>query len=123
MALVAGEWFEWEWDETLFAGSAQYYKQGRLPHAPGLTDAFENTLGLDGGGRLLDVGCGPGTVTLRLAPLFEEVVGLDADAGMIEEARRLTSARAVTNPRWIHSRAEQLPAGLGTFRVVTFAAS
>lgn len=114
---------EWEWDETLFAGAAAYYEQGRLPNAPGLAAAFEEALGLDGRGRLLDVGSGPGTVTLRLAHLFEEVVGLDADAGMIREARRLASERGVTNARWIQKRAEDLPAGLGTFRAVTFAAS
>jgi cyclopropane fatty-acyl-phospholipid synthase-like methyltransferase len=80
---VPGEWFEWEWDETLFAGAAAYYDRGRLPNAPGLADAVEKALGLDGRTRLLDVGCGPGTVTLPLAGLFQEVVGLDADAGMI----------------------------------------
>jgi 2-polyprenyl-3-methyl-5-hydroxy-6-metoxy-1,4-benzoquinol methylase len=78
---VPGEWFECEWDETLFAGAAAYYNRGRLPSAPGLADAFKNAFGLDGRGRLLDVGCGPGTVALPLAGLFREVVGLDADAG------------------------------------------
>ena len=121
--LVPGEWFEWEWDETLFAGAAAYYDRGRLPNAPGLSDAFENALGLDGRGRLLDVGCGPGTVTLPLAGIFQEVVGLDADAGMIQEAERLASERGVSNARWLRARAEELPAGLGTFNVVTFAAS
>jgi SAM-dependent methyltransferase len=120
---VAGEWCEWEWDETLFAGAAAYYDRGRLPNAPGLADAFETALGLDGRGRLLDVGCGPGTVTLPLTGLFREVVGLDADAGMIQEARRLASERGVMNARWVHLRAEDLPADLGTFGVVTFAAS
>jgi len=120
---VPGEWFEWEWDETLFAGSAAYYEQGRLPNAPGLAEAFQKALGLDGRGRLLDVGCGPGTVTLCLTDLFEEVVGLDADEGMIRQARRSSSERGAMNARWIRSRAEDLPAGLGTFRVVTFAAS
>lgn len=120
---MPGEWFEWEWDETLFAGAAPYYRRGRLPNAPGLADAFEKALGLDGRGRLLDVGCGPGTVTLPLAGLFQEVVGLDADAGMIQEARRLASERGVTNARWVQGRAEHLPADLGTFGVVTFAAS
>ena len=47
----------------LFAGAAGYYEQGRLPYAPGLADAFARPLALDGQGRLLDVGCGPGTVT------------------------------------------------------------
>ena len=120
---MAGEWFEWEWDETLFAGSACHYDRGRLPYAPALADAFGSSLGLDGRGRLLDVGCGPGTVTLRLAHLFEEVVGLDPDAGMIEEAERLASERAVSNAKWVRRRAEDLPADLGAFRVVTFAAS
>jgi SAM-dependent methyltransferase len=120
---VPGEAVEWEWDETLFAGAAAYYDRGRLPNAPGLVDAFEKALGLDGRGRLLDVGCGPGTVTLPLAGLFQEVVGLDADPGMIQEARQLASERGVMNARWVHGRAEDLPADLGTFGVVTFAAS
>ena len=121
--LVPGEWFEWEWDETLFAGAAAYYDRGRLPDAPGLADAFEEALGLDGRGRLLDVGCGPGTITFPLAALFQEVVGLDADPEMIREAGRLASERGVLNARWVQARAEELPADLGTFDVVTFAAS
>ena len=120
---MSGEWFDWEWDETLFAGAAAYYDRGRLPNAPGLADSFQTALGLDGRGRLLDIGCGPGTVTLPLAGLFQEVVGVDADAGMIQEARRLASERGVTNGRWVRGRAEELPADLGTFNVVTFAAS
>ncbi len=119
----SGEWFAWEWDETLFAGAAAYYDRGRLPNAPGLAGAFRKALDLDGGGRLLDVGCGPGTVTLALGRLFQEVVGLDADVGMIREARRLAAERGIVNARWVHDRAERLPAGLGTFRVATFAAS
>jgi SAM-dependent methyltransferase len=120
---VPGEWFEWEWDETLFAGAAAHYDRGRLPNAPELADAFEKALGLDGRGRLLDVGCGPGTVTLPLADLFQEVVGLDADTGMIQEARRLASERGVMNASWVQGRAEDLSADLGPFDVVTFAAS
>lgn len=119
----SGEWFQWEWDETLFAGAAEHYDRGRLPNAPGLAEALRKALDLDGRGRLLDVGCGPGTVTLPLSGLFQEVVGLDADTDMIREARRLASERGVVNARWVHDRAEHLPAGLGTFRVVTFAAS
>jgi SAM-dependent methyltransferase len=120
---VSGAWFDWEWDETLFAGAAAYYDRGRLPNAPGLADALEHALRLDGRGRLLDVGCGPGTVTLPLARLFQEVVGLDSDPGMIREARRLASERDVRNAKWVQRRAEELPADLGVFAVVTFAAS
>ena len=56
---AAGGWENWSWDESLFAGAAGYYEQGRLPYAPGLADVFARSLALDGRGRLLDVGCGP----------------------------------------------------------------
>jgi SAM-dependent methyltransferase len=113
----------WTWDETLFAGTAVYYDRGRLPYSPYLADAVRDALGLDDGGRLLDVGCGPGTVALRLAGLFADVVGVDADSGMVEEARRLAAERNVTNASWVRMRAEDLPAGLGKFRLITFAHS
>lgn len=118
-----GGWETWRWDESLFAGTAGYYEQGRLPYAPGLADALAGTLGLDGRGRLLDVGCGPGTVTLRLAPLFAAAVGLDPDPGMLAVAASAAGERGVANVSWVRRRAEELPAGLGEFRVVTFAAS
>jgi SAM-dependent methyltransferase len=120
---TAGGWETWRWDESLFAGTAGYYEQGRLPYAPGLADALARSLGLDGRGRLLDVGCGPGTVTLRLAPLFSAAVGLDPDPGMLDAASLAAAERGVANVSWVRHRAEELPAGLGSFRVVTFAAS
>ncbi len=123
MSAAAGGWESWSWDESLFAGTAGYYQQGRLPYAPGLADVLARSLGLDGRGRLLDVGCGPGTVTLRLASLFEAVVGLDPDAEMLAQAAQAAARRGVGNAAWVRSRAEDLPARLGTFRAVTFAAS
>jgi ubiquinone/menaquinone biosynthesis C-methylase UbiE len=120
---AAGGWETWRWDESLFAGTAGYYEQGRLPYAPGLADAFARSLALDGRGRLLDAGCGPGTVTLRLAPLFEAAVGLDPDPGMLACASRAAAERGIGNATWVRERAEALPVGLGSFRAVTFAAS
>ncbi|MEV0324671.1 class I SAM-dependent methyltransferase [Streptomyces sp. NPDC050658] len=114
----------WEWDETLFAGTAAYYGRGRLPYAPGLADKLAEALGLDGRGRLLDVGCGPGTLALNLARLFAEVVGVDPDRGMIAEAERAAVRCGVADKaRWVRARAEELPAGLGEFTVATFGQS
>ncbi|WCN81337.1 class I SAM-dependent methyltransferase [Micromonospora sp. LH3U1] len=113
----------WQWDETLYAGSASHYSIGRLPYPPSLAEAIGTALDLDGTGRLLDVGCGPGSVTLLLAPLFEAAVGVDADQDMLVEARRRADEVGATNVAWRHLRAEALPADLGTFRVVTFAQS
>ena len=114
---------EWRWDESLYAGSAAHYPVGRIAYPRQLAGALRAELGLDGGGRLLDVGCGPGPLALVLAGEFAEVVGVDADAGMVAEAARQAAFRGVDNARWVHLRAEQLPAGLGTFRLVSFAQS
>jgi SAM-dependent methyltransferase len=123
MSRVAGGWEQWQWDETLFAGAAPYYLQGRIPYAEGLADAMADVLRLDGRGRLLDVGCGPGVVALRLAHLFDQVVGLDPDADMLSEAALHAEKLGVSNATWVCMRAEGLPGSLGAFRVVTFAAS
>jgi ubiquinone/menaquinone biosynthesis C-methylase UbiE len=113
----------WQWDETLYLGSAPYYVRGRPPYAPGLAETLQRILALDGRGRLLDVGCGPGVVTLLLAHLFMEAVGLDPDPGMLEEGARRAAEAGIENITWVRARAEDLPAGLGRFRVATFAQS
>lgn len=113
----------WQWDRTLFQGSAAHYERGRLPYAPGFAETLATILGLDGRGRLLDVGCGPGIALLALAPFFTEAVGLDPDEDMLAEAERQAGRRGVTNARWVPGRAEDLPAGLGVFRIAVFAQS
>lgn len=118
----------WTWDETLFAGAAAHYARGRLPYAPGLGPALAAALGLDGTGRLLDVGCGPGTVALLLAGYYAEVVGLDPDEDMLAEARGTAEARTAAEKShvdmtWVQGMAEDLPAGLGEFTTITFGQS
>ncbi len=111
---------DWTWDPTLFAGTARHYVVGRLPYPTSLVDTLRDTLGLDGSGRLLDVGCGPGSLTTLLAPLFASSVGVDPDPDMLAEARRASGSARV---EWRKLRAEDLPDDLGTFRTVVFAQS
>lgn len=111
------------WDPKLYEGSAPYYARGRLPYPTAMAAALRDELVLDGTGRLIDVGCGPGSVALLLAPLFEEVVGVDPDIGMIAEAEIEAARRGVRNARWVQMTAEALPDDLGSFRVATLAQS
>jgi SAM-dependent methyltransferase len=113
----------WQWDETLYAGSAAFYPLGRMPYPPEVADRLRDELCLDGRGRLLDAGCGPGSLTLLLAPLFRCVVAIDADPGMIAEAEVQARLAGVDNVTWRRMLAEDLPGRLGTFRVITFAQS
>lgn len=114
---------EWTWDSSLYGGSAPYYALGRIAYPGELAVALAEALGLDGSGRLLDIGCGPGSLTLLLADRFAEVVGVDADRDMIAEADRLAAEAGTGNAHWVCRRAEELPADLGAFRLITFAQS
>ncbi len=113
----------WTWDPSLYAGSAPYYAVGRVAYPRRLAEELVEALPLDGSGVLLDVGCGPGSLTLLLAPYVSEAIGVDADGDMLGEASRLAAEQRVPNVTWRHLRGEDLPADLPDPRVVTFAQS
>jgi SAM-dependent methyltransferase len=112
------------YDPTIYEGAAPHYRLGRPPYSPQLEAVLTQELGLDGTGRLLDGGCGPGILTLRLAHLFDEAVGLDPDPAMLAEARRFAQDQGIGNVRWVQAQAEELPgAAPGPCRLVTFGQS
>jgi SAM-dependent methyltransferase len=112
------------YDPTIYEGTAAHYRPGRPPYSRQLEPMLAEELGLDGRGRLLDGGCGPGILTLRLAHLFEDAVGLDPDMWMLAEGRRVTAERGIENITWVQARAEELPgAAPGPYRLVTFGQS
>ena len=113
----------WAWDETLYAESAAHYVAGRLPYPAELGERIVAAAGLGGRARALDVGCGPGSLTLLLARYLDEVVGIDADQEMITQAGLAAQQDGVSNVGWRRMRAEDLPADLGCFDLVTFAQS
>lgn len=66
------------------------------------------------GARILDLACGPGNLSRRLAPLVEpdgEVVGVDLAPGMIERAR----LAATPNTRFVVMDIEDLEFETGSF--------
>ena len=112
------------YDPTIYRGSAAHYRRGRPAYSPQLEAVLMRETGLDGNGRLLDAGCGPGVLTVRLAHLFEQAVGLDPDAAMLAEGRRAAAERKAMNIRWVRGLAEDLPAvAPGPYQLVTFGQS
>jgi SAM-dependent methyltransferase len=71
--------------------------------------------------RLLDVGCGPGTITLGLAASVAptgRVVGVDMQPSQIELARRAACEAGVANVEFRHAMAQARPFDGGSFDVV-----
>jgi SAM-dependent methyltransferase len=113
-----------EYDPTQFSGTARYYLQGRPPYSAQLGEVLAHELGLDGTGRLLDVGSGPGTVGVQLAALFEHVTLLEPDADMLAEARRHATASGLTAVDFVQATVEDLPRlSIPPMRVATFGQS
>ena len=111
------------WDEWLYAGAAPFYAAGRLPYPDRLATELQDVLALDGHGRLLDLGCGPGSLTLLLAPLFGEVVGVDADPEMVRVAAEQAVEMGVRNAHWVHAQAETFVDEASSYDVATLAQS
>ena len=65
--------------------------EGELARSPldrALLGHFAELVRTEGGGRVVDVGCGPGRVTGHLATLGLDVSGIDLSPGMVAEAQR-----------------------------------
>jgi SAM-dependent methyltransferase len=106
----------------LFAETAEFYA-----HRPGYPAAaiewIADEFRLDGRGSMLDVGCGTGHVCFRFSGRCRRIIGIDPSEAMLAEAASIASARGLSGFEFRPLRAEDLPADLGTFRLVTFGAS
>jgi ubiquinone/menaquinone biosynthesis C-methylase UbiE len=72
------------------------------------------------GMRLLDVGCGPGSITRGLAERLApgEVIGLDTSADVLALAREDAAARGLGNIRYERGSVYELPFADASFDVV-----
>ena len=76
-----------------FGESARLFNEVRRDHyAAGLLDEIARIIGPPTGQRLIDVGCGTGIATRHLSDRGFDVVGVDPDRDMIDEAESLGGA-------------------------------
>lgn len=69
------------------------------------------------GMRLLDCGCGPGTISIGLGEIVApgELVGIDTNDHFLEAARGHAQERGLTNARFEHADIHSLPFDAGSF--------
>ena len=87
-----------------FAECAPYYKF-RAPYAPEAFASIQTTFGLNRSSRVLDLGCGPGTVAIPIARVVGSVVAVDPCVEMIEEGRKSADCG---NIQWRCMKAEEV---------------
>src|ERR687892_1890175 len=95
------------WDRAVTA-----YEQGWRDQLEPAHDLMLDMVDLQPGERGLDVACGTGLVSLRMAATVGAsgaVVGTDISGEMIDEARRIAARRQVANVRFERADAEALP--------------
>ncbi|MFQ5988637.1 MAG: class I SAM-dependent methyltransferase [Candidatus Methylomirabilales bacterium] len=56
--------------------------------------------------RVIDVGCGAGRLTLAIAPLFQEIIGIDWSEPALAEAQNATAQHGMRNVRFHLADAE-----------------
>jgi len=91
--------------DTLANRSAAVYADFLVPH-------------LNSSTRLLDCGCGAGSVTVGLAPFVRWVVGLDLSPAALRPAVSYLASEAIDNVRFIAGNGAQLPFAGETFDAV-----
>lgn len=101
-----------------FASTAELYAQFRPPYPAEFFQAVAQRLALAKQHALIDLGTGPGPLALGFAPFAGRVVGVDPEPKMLAAARA-AAARAGANLTFVEGRAEDLPADVGGFDVVT----
>ena len=110
-------------NSNLFAGTAWHYARYRPGYPQAFVDDIARQFHLDGTGRLLDLGCGTGQLTLPLAQHVAKAVGMDPEPEMLAEAAGQAQENSITNVTWARGSSTDLPGNLGHFRLVTMGRS
>ena len=107
----------------LFTGTARYYAQFRIPYPETLLSRLRAATTPTGTGRLIDLGCGTGEIAVKLSPYFRDVVGVDPNPGMLDEARARAARAECRNVAWRLHTAEELMLEPASVELVTIAAA
>ncbi len=101
-----------------FDSTVPFYARYREPYPASFFREVVQREGVQGTERLIDIGCGPGSLVIGFAPYVKTCVGVDVETEMLAAAR-VEAARAGVRLDLIQARIEDLPADIGLFQAVT----
>ena len=101
-----------------YSTRASAYVHGAVHAAGQDLDLIAQVLANQRGAVALDVGCGGGHLTYRLAPLVSQVVACDLAASMLAAVAEQAGLRGLPNIATREAAAESLPFEVATFDVV-----
>jgi SAM-dependent methyltransferase len=101
-----------------FDSTAPFYARYREPYPASFFSEVARREGLEGNERLIDIGCGPGSLAVGFAPFVGSCTGVDVETEMLAAAR-VEAARAGVHLNLMQARIEELPPDIGTFQAVT----
>jgi SAM-dependent methyltransferase len=102
-----------------YAGAGWYYAEYRDRVNAELITLLAEQLGWSTGDRALDLGAGPGQLSLLIAPFMAEVVAIEPEPDMLAEGDRRAAMAGAGNVRFVAGSSDDLPAlrlSLGQFR-------
>ncbi|MFC0400640.1 class I SAM-dependent methyltransferase [Paraburkholderia rhizosphaerae] len=97
-----------------FRHAAAHYLTGRAAYSPRLIRRVGQACGLDGTQRLLDIGCGPGQLSIAFASWVASGVAIDPEPEMLRIASEL-GAGIAPNIEFREGSSYELSADMGPF--------
>ena len=107
-----GTWY----DEIAKEYNANWFRGYRNRYLEETVDRYIFSMVDFSGKKVLDIGCGTGRITKRLAQLSESVVGIDVSAGMLVEAEK--RLEGLTNVKLLHTDGSATDFEAGEYDVV-----
>lgn len=100
-----------------FRHAAAHYLTGRPAYAPALIRRVAQLCGLDGSQRMLDIGCGPGQLSLAFSTWVDSALAVDPEPAMLQVATEL-GAGVAPNVEYRQGSSYDLSPELGRFQFV-----
>jgi ubiquinone/menaquinone biosynthesis C-methylase UbiE len=112
-------------DEVINQFSLQAESYSRLTGSmnSGRSAAVRDLASISPDDLVLDVCCGPGLLTIDLAPYVRHATGVDLTPAMLDQARATQAQKGLVNVAWMQGDAGRLPFEAGSFSLVVCSAA